>query len=248
LTASGSIPMSLRRRIVGSRAFQKAVGIMAAEYLRLVWMTTRFVIEPADIYERADRDFPLIVAVWHGQHLLLPFMRGERPFKVLVSRHRDGEINAIAAAHLGAGTIRGSGAHGGEFSRKGGVSAFRGMVAALAQGCAVTLTADVPKVPRIAGLGIIRLAAVSGRPIYLVAIATKNRVTLNNWDRTTINLPFGRGAIVGTGPFYVPADAAADALETARRAIETELNVATKRAHQLADRPREGLAHGRLGA
>ncbi len=234
--------MSLLKRLVGTHAFQKAVGVMGAEYLRLVWMTTRFVIEPADIYDRADRDFPIIVGVWHGQHLLLPFMRGRRLFKVLVSRHRDGEINAIAAEHLGAGTIRGSGAHGGEFSRKGGVSAFRGMAAALAQGCAVALTADVPKVARIAGLGIIRLAAVSGRPIYVVAIATRNRITLNNWDRTTINLPFGRGAIVGTGPFRVPVDAAAAALETARRAIETELNVATKRAHELADRPRGGIA------
>ena len=234
--------MSLVKRLVGSRSFQRAVGVMAAEYLRLVWSTTWFVVEPEGFVEHAQFDFPVIVGIWHVQHFLLPFMRGERAFKVLISRHRDGEINAIAAEHLGIGAIRGSGDHGGEFARKGGVGAFRQMLATLAQGCSVTLTADVPKVTRIAGSGIVRLAAVSGRPIYLVAIATHNRITLNNWDRTEINLPFGRGGIVGRGPFRVAADADADALETARLTIESELNGATKRAHQLADRPRGGVA------
>src|SRR3984957_10326909 len=218
--------MSLVKRLVGSRPFQRVVGGMAAEYLRLVWKTTWFAVEPEDFVDRAQDDVPVIVGVWHGQHYLLPFMRRGLAFKVLVSRHRDGEINAIAAEHLGIGTIRGSGDHGVEFARKGGVGAFRQMLATLAQGCSVTLTADVPKVTRIAGPGIVRLAAVSGRPIYLVAIATRNRVTLGNWDRTEINLPFGRGGIVGRGPFRVAADADADALETARRAIETELGVA----------------------
>jgi lysophospholipid acyltransferase (LPLAT)-like uncharacterized protein len=234
--------MSLVKRLVGSRPFQRTVGVMAAEYLRLVWMTTGFTIEPEGFVEHAQFDFPVIVGVWHGQHYLLPFMRGERAFKVLVSRHRDGEINAIAAEHLGIGTIRGSGDHGTEFARKGGVGAFRQILATLAQGCSVTLTADVPKVTRVAGAGIVRLAAVSGRPIYLVAIATRNRVTLNNWDRTEINLPFGRGGIVGRGPFRVAADADDDALETARRTIETELDAATIRAHELADRSRGGVA------
>jgi hypothetical protein len=236
--------MSLVKRLVGARAFQKAVGVMAAEYLRLVWSTTRFVVEPEGFVEHAGFDFPVIVGIWHGQHYLLPFMRGERAFKVLISRHRDGQINAIAAQHLGIGAIRGSGDHGSEFARKGGVSAFRQMLATLAQGCSMTLTADVPKITRIAGSGIVRLAAVSGRPIYLVAIATRNRITLDNWDRTEINLPFGRGGIVGRGPFRVAADADADALEATRRSIETELNDATKRAHQLADQRRGGLARG----
>ena len=234
--------MTLGKRLVGSRPLQRAVGIMAAEYLRLVWMTTRFTMEPEGFVERAKPNIPVIVGIWHGQHYLVPFMREGLPFKVLISRHRDGEINAIAAEHLGIGTIRGSGDHGVEFARKGGVGAFRQMLATLAEGCSVTLTADVPKVARVAGAGIIRLAAISGRPIYLVAIATRNRITLDNWDRSEISLPFGRGAIVGRGPFRVAADADDDALEAARRTIESELADATARAHELADRPRGGDA------
>src|SRR5580692_7390415 len=99
--------MTLVKRLVGSRPFQRAVGVMAAEYLRLVWMTTRFTQEPEGFVEQVD--FPAIVGIWHGQHYLVPFMRGEHPFKVLISRHRDGEINAIVAERFGIGTIRGSG-------------------------------------------------------------------------------------------------------------------------------------------
>jgi lysophospholipid acyltransferase (LPLAT)-like uncharacterized protein len=232
--------MSWVKRLVGSRSFQKATGIVAAEYLRLVWNTNRFVIEPEGIYESVDRDAPVIIAMWHGQHFLMPFVR--RPHhrvKVLVSRHRDGEINALAAERLGIGAIRGSGSHAGEFLGKGGVSGFKEMLSALQEGYIVALTADIPKVARVAGLGIVKLASASGRPIYPIAIATRRRLELKNWDRTAINLPFGRAARVGGEPIRVPADADGAALETARRALEASLNAATARAYALADGPQE---------
>jgi lysophospholipid acyltransferase (LPLAT)-like uncharacterized protein len=234
--------MSLLKRLVGSRAFQKIAGVMAAEYLRLVWKTTRFVYEPEDMYTHAETLMPVIIGMWHGQHFLASFLRRHHPGKVLISRHRDGEIYAIAAEHLGGGTVRGSGAHGREHQRKGGVGAFREMVDALAQGYNIALTADVPKISRVAGLGIVKLASVSGRPIFLVAIATRNRITLKNWDRSAVNLPFGPGAVVGVGPIYVPADADAPALESVRRLVETELNNATARAYEMLDGPRRGDA------
>src|SRR5262245_28541620 len=168
--------MSWIKRVVGSRRFQRAAGVAAAEYLRLVWKTTTpFTIEPEGIYQQFDDDTPAIIAMWHGQHFLVPFIRRKYRAKVLVSRHRDGEINAIAAERLGVGTIRGSGHHSDDFLGKGGVSAFREMLAALEQGHNVALTADVPKIARVAGLGIVKLASASGRPIYPIAIATKRR-------------------------------------------------------------------------
>ena len=74
------------------------------------------------------------------------------------------------------------------------------MVRALEEDYNVALTADVPKRSRVAGLGIIMLARESGRPIMPFAMATSRFIRLNNWDRTTINLPFGRGALVGIEP------------------------------------------------
>ena len=237
--------MSWVKRLVASRPFQKTTGVRAAEYLRLVWNTTRLVIEPEGIYERVDRDAPVIIAMWHGQHFLAPFIRrAQDRAKVLVSRHRDGEINALAAERLGIGAIRGSGHHGGGFIGKGGVSAFKEMLSALEEGYNVALTADIPKVARVAGLGIVKLASASGRPIYPIAIATRRRVELNNWDRTAINLPFGRGGGVAAEPLRVPADADGAVLEGARRALEGALNAATARAYAIADRPREDRARG----
>src|SRR5262249_25540325 len=164
---------------------------------------------------------PVIIAMWHGQHFLAPFIRrAQDRAKVLVSRHRDGEINALTVERLGIGAIRGSGHHSGGFIGQGGGSAFKEMRGGVEGGYNVALTADMPKVARVVGLGIVKLASASGRPIYPIAIATRRRVELNNWDRTAINLPFGRGGGVAGEPLRVPADADADALETARRALE----------------------------
>jgi lysophospholipid acyltransferase (LPLAT)-like uncharacterized protein len=89
------------------------------------------------------------------------------------------------------------------------------MLTALAEGYNVALTADVPKVARIAGLGIIKLARFSGRPIYPVAVATSRRIVLDNWDHSAINLPFGRVAIVSSDPVR-PTDADDTMMEQCR--------------------------------
>lgn len=232
----------LSKRITAAPWLQKTIGIVASEYLRLVWKTSHFVMEPEDFFERLAPDLPAIVAVWHGQHFMTSFLkRPEHRVKVLISRHRDGEINAIIAERLGAETIRGSGDHGVEFHRKGAVGAYRAILTALGEGYNIVLTADVPKVSRIAGLGIVMLARASGRPIYPSALATSRRIQFNNWDRSALNLPFSRGAIVIGEPIRVPADADDAALEAARRMVEARLNAATDRAYALADRHRGGI-------
>ena len=220
---------------------QRAVGWLAAEYLRLVWLTNKFSFDPPDVYEIVEPQMPAIFAFWHGQHFLTPFIKTKDSYKakVLISLHRDGEFNAIAAERLGIGTIRGSGDHGSAFHRKGGVGAFKEMVRALAENYNVAMTADVPKRSRIAGLGVIMLARESGRPIMPFAMVTSRFIRLNNWDRTTINLPFGRGALVGGDIIMVPPDADAEAMEKSRAHLEATLNEATRRAYARVGRPEE---------
>jgi hypothetical protein len=228
--------MGALKRLARSRAVQTTAGIAAAEYLRFVWLTSRCVLDPPDVYEQMAPRVPVIIAMWHGQHFLVPFIRRGYAAKVLVSRHRDGEINAIAAERLGVGTIRGSGDASGRFDRKGGVGAFQGMLTTLAEGCSVAMTADVPKISRVAGVGIIKLAQLSGRPILPVAVTTSRRKVLGNWDRTTINFPFSRLAMAGGEIVTVPSDADGDTLESCRQALERNLNRATARACEIADR------------
>ena len=233
----------LIRNVLRSRWVQLALGFLAAEFLRLVWLTTKFDFEPADVYERAEPHQPLIFAFWHGQHFMTPFIKTKHSHraKVLISRHRDGEFQAIAAERLGIETIRGSGDQGGAFHRKGGVGAFKEMVRALEAGCNVASTADVPKRARAAGLGIIMLARESGRPILAFAMVTSRFVRLRNWDQTTINLPFGRGAVVGIDAIVVPPDADAETMEKLRVQLETYLNEATRIAYAKVGRPEANL-------
>ena len=228
--------MSWLKRLTASPAFQETVGAAAAAYLRTVWRTSRVILEPANIYETVQ--MPAIIAMWHGQHFMAPFIKREElghRAKVLISRHRDGEINARAAMRLGIGTIRGSGAHNGEFHRKGGAAAFAEMLEALEQGWNVALTADVPKVSRVAGLGVVKLAQHSGRPIYPVAIASQRRIELANWDKSAVNLPGGRLAMVAAEAIFAPRNADDAALEGVRQQVERELNRITARAYEIAD-------------
>jgi hypothetical protein len=87
------------------------------------------------------------------------------------------------------------------------------------------------------------LARESGRPIMPFAMATSRFVRLNNWDRTTINLPFGRGALVGIGAILVPPDADGETMEKLRAQLEVNLNEATRRAYAQVGRP-EKAGHG----
>jgi lysophospholipid acyltransferase (LPLAT)-like uncharacterized protein len=227
--------MAFLKRIAQSQHAQKVVGTLAAEYLRLVWKTSTVVLDPPGIYERVIPELPVIITMWHGQHFLMPFVRRDYRAKVLISRHRDGEMNAIAAERLGVGTIRGSGDMGRRFDRKGGVGAFKAMLDALEEGCSIALTADVPKISRVAGAGIIKLAQLSGRMIVPVAVTTSRRIELNSWDRSAVNLPFSRIGLAAGELIRVPADAEDASLESCRLALQTTLNTATERAHALAD-------------
>jgi len=226
--------MSLVKRITRSRPVQEALGFLVASYLGLVRRTNRFVMEPADAYDRIGPMMPVIAAMWHGQHFMIHFAkRPQDRAASLVSRSGDGEFNAIALRHLGIRAIRGSGARGRDIRKKGGVSAMRAMLRALGDGEMVVMTADIPKIARVCGEGIVTLAQLSGRPIVPVAVVTSRRIDFDSWDRASLGLPFGRGAMVLGDPIQVPREADAQALETVRQAVERELDAVHARAYAL---------------
>jgi lysophospholipid acyltransferase (LPLAT)-like uncharacterized protein len=224
--------MDLVKRITRSRAVQEALGFLVASYLKFVHRTNRFVMEPADAYDRIE--MPVIAAMWHGQHFMIHFAkRPQDRAASLVSRSGDGEFNAIALRHLGVRAIRGSGARGRDIRKKGGIQAMRAMLRALADGELVVMTADVPKISRVCGQGIVTLAQLSGRPIVPVAVVTSRRIDFDSWDRASIGLPFGRGAMVLGHPVHVPREADEQALESLRKTVERELDRVHERAYEL---------------
>ncbi|MCS0494903.1 lysophospholipid acyltransferase family protein [Ancylobacter sp. MQZ15Z-1] len=232
------------RKLRTSQAVRTALGRGMASYLRFVWRTQRVVMEPADLYDLAEVQLPMILTFWHGQHFLTPFLvKPHHKARVMISRSADADVNAIAAEALGIGTVRGSGAQGRDFRTKGGFNATLEMIRHLSEGTNVAMTADVPKIARHAGLGVVTIAKHSGRPIYPVAIATSNRILARSWDRAAIHLPFGRAAVVAGDGVRVPADADAQEMEAARREVQRQLEVATARAEELVGRGAPQLPH-----
>jgi lysophospholipid acyltransferase (LPLAT)-like uncharacterized protein len=226
---------------------QEMAGRSLAGYLKLVRAMTRFSYDPPDIHDRVRPDLPLIFAMWHGQHIMIPFARPDwMPACSLASRHGDGGINAIALRQLGIGAIRGSGALGRKVREKGGASAFLAMVKRLAGGETMVLTADIPKHARVCGTGIVQLAKISGRPIMPVAVVTRWRFDFDSWDKASIGLPvpFNRGAIVVGEPIHVARDADEAATEAARLAIERSLDDVHARAYAMISQRDPGAALG----
>ncbi|ERP88634.1 hypothetical protein Q669_09250 [Labrenzia sp. C1B10] len=216
-----------------------SIGTLMAVYLKLVYRTNRFVIDPEGVHERSEQDLPVIVAMWHGQHFMVPFAKPAHwPAKVMISRSADGEVNAIAARKLGLGLIRASGGKNArQIKKRGGMRGFIEALRALKEGYSIAMTADVPKGPaRKSGVGIVQLAKHSGRPVLPVAVATSRSIELNSWDKASVNLPFGRGSIAVGDLIWVPADADDDTLEEYRLKVEEGLNAATKRAYELVGR------------
>ncbi len=235
--------MSVRiwRKFRKSPGFRRFAGNLLASYLKLIWATNRVIIVPGNIYEILEPDVPAIFTFWHGQHFLTSFLIPKHwRAKALLSRHGDAEMNAIAVEALGAGAIRGSGDHGGDFHRKGAVGATFKMLEALEEGHILGVTADVPKIARIAGDGIIAIARHSGRPIYPLAISASRRIATKSWDRASFYLPFGRIVVVFSEPVRVASDADDAVCESARAVLQERLNEISAKAEALAGhRPQE---------
>jgi lysophospholipid acyltransferase (LPLAT)-like uncharacterized protein len=244
--------MEWLKRLSRTRVAREVLGFGIARYLRLVQKTNSWIMEPADAYDRIGPMMPVIAAMWHGQHFMIHFAkRPQDPAASLVSRSGDGEINAVALRRLGVRAIRGSGARGRDYREKGGVSALRGMLRALEGGEMVVMTADVPKIARVCGNGIVTLARLSGRPIVPVAVVTSRRIDFKSWDRASVGLPFGRGAMVLGEPIFVPREAGDTGLAAARRRVEDELDRVHARAYALIGATDPGAAlkaRGRAGS
>ncbi len=66
---------------------------------------------------------------------------------------------------------------------------------------------------------------------------------MNNWDRSVIHLPFGRGVIASGETVRVPTDAGEAEMEKLRAQLQERLNLVNRRAYQLVGK-REGICDG----
>jgi len=213
-----------------------AAGALLARYIRFVHDSSRQTREMTERFERHCHHHPCVVAMWHGQFMLLPIIR--RPgfeADAMLARHRDAQLLGATLSHFDIRLIRGAGA-GGRDKDRGGAHAYRAAVQTLREGRSVAMTADVPGSgeARRAGLGIVLVARQAGRPVLPLAIATSRYIALNSWSRMTINLPWSDLGFAVGKPVHVPRDADGADLEQYRLAVEESLNAATALAYERA--------------
>jgi 3-deoxy-D-manno-octulosonic-acid transferase len=223
----------LKRRV--RRPLQAAAAPVLTNYIKFVIKTSTVVSDPPNWLARVQALHPSIVALWHGQFLLLPGIYPPViPGRAMISRHDDSEALARVLRYFGLGLIRGAGA-GTRRRDRGGAEAAHGAVASLRENFSIAMTADIPPGPaRNCGLGIVMIGSRSGRPIVPFAVATSRYRAVNSWDRMSINLPFSKLGIVVGDAIYVPREAGAQELAIYRQRVEAALNETTARAYALA--------------
>lgn len=233
-----SVWRRIRQPLVQSRVAKNVIASLISGGLRFVRLTNPLVPESRALMDGQYAALePVIIALWHGQHLMAPTIYpSKRDLVAMVSRSADAELNAMVIERFGIDTVRGSGGRGdSRSSEKGGAKALIALKKALDAGKNVCMIADIPHgTPRDSGMGIILLARLSGRPIVPAAITTsRRRILERSWDKTAINLPFGRSSIVAGTPVIVSPDATEAEMEEKRLELTASLNAATAEAHRL---------------
>ncbi|MCF3946027.1 lysophospholipid acyltransferase family protein [Acidiphilium iwatense] len=184
---------------------QQPLGDLAGLYLHGTMATTRWTIDADALLGALKAGTPCIIVFWHECLPSMPILwreaerigAGPKGY-VLASRHRDGRLIARAMRHFGIETISGS-------TSRGGAAGLRELARLFEAGHPVGLTPDGPRGPRRrAAPGVAQLAALTGAPVFCAAAATSRALTLESWDAMRIPLPFGRGALIASGPILVP--------------------------------------------
>lgn len=218
--------MKSLKQLLKSNRVRRVLCWLVTEYLRLVYATGRWRLVGVEAPQRFwDQGQGMIACFWHGRILMMPHAwRWPGPFYMMISGHRDGRLIADTVAHLGIHTISGS-------TSRGGSSALRGLAAKVKAGATVGITPDGPRGPRMrAQSGIVKLAQLTGAPVFPVTFGAKRRRVMSSWDRFVVAWPFNRGVLIYGEPIFVPRDATPAQLEAARRDIEDALNRITAEA------------------
>jgi lysophospholipid acyltransferase (LPLAT)-like uncharacterized protein len=158
-----------------------------------------------------------ILCLWHGRILASTLYFRDRGVIAITSRNFDGEWIARIMARFGYGAARGS-------TSRGGPRALAELKRDMKAGHPAAFTVDGPRGPaRIAQPGAIWLASVTGNPLLPFHVEASKYWSAKSWDEQQVPKPGSDLAIAIGEPMDVPAGADADAIERARRELETRL-------------------------
>lgn len=220
------------RRLLKSDFMFRVIAFLAALYIRLVFLTCKWDIigkEIPDSYIQSKK--PFIVCFWHGRlgMLACAWTWKVRPFRMLLSAHRDGRLIGQTVAHFGIKSIWGS-------TQRGGTQALREMLKTLRQGETIGITPDGPRGPnQVATLGVITLAHLAQVDMIPITYSTSRQVRLKTWDRFHFPLPFGRGVFLWGNPISSSPNRDENSMEATRHLLEIDMTMLQDKADKLMD-------------
>lgn len=222
------------KKLTKSPAFTAFLGKVMYYYGLLVFKTTRWQIFGVNqFYPIWEKEKSLILTIWHGRVLMIPyFWNGNRPLNALVSPHNDGRIAASFLRKVGFGIIDGS-------SNNDAHAAARNLLHSLEKNEAIAIIPDGPRGPRMKmNESPLYFAKKSGKPVFGATYSIEHSFIAKSWDAMLIPLPFCRGSLHVTKPYYIPADATKEDIEKYRQEIENELNMLTLKADKIFGLPK----------
>ncbi|HEX5378439.1 MAG TPA: lysophospholipid acyltransferase family protein [Phenylobacterium sp.] len=233
------------KKLLRNEIVQAFLGWVLAGYLILIRRTTRWRHEGLEKLEpMLTSDQGALGLFWHGR---IPICLGmaevwwrKEKRRCLVSPSSDGEFVALALEHARYPAIRMSSAKKGDSTKaRQAVAAFREAINHVSEGGILIVTPDGPRGPNeVIAAGSLQIARRTGAPVFLTGLAVSPAIQLRSvWDKVMIAAPFGRGACIWEGPFYVPANADDAAIEALVTDWSAKLSAATRRAEALVARP-----------
>ena len=222
------MPASRRLKKAGVRLVVRLAPVVYRAWMRTVATTSRVDESAArEIDARRRRGERIVLLMLHQDVFVAPwFLRGIGVCG-LASTGDAGDIIDSVMRSLGHTNVRGG--TSGRESRRRTLGALRDMIrygrAHADDGFVIAITPDGSIGPAGAckpGFGLVALE--TGASVWCIKIHASPAVWPDTWDRTTIALPFGRVWARLEGPFDVPADADAAALERLRLDAESALH------------------------
>ena len=219
--------------IAGFKLTQQLISLLGSMYVLFVYKTSTIDLKNRKHIESLfKKNESFIYAFWHDQLLMCPLTwQSEFEIKVLISKHRDGDIIAKLISNLGFKAIRGSTHKAGKTKNKGGLLSARQMIKSLKKGISIGISPDGPKGPRHkVSDGILSISRLSNASILPVGIGFKKKWVLNTWDKFIIPKPFNQITIIWGEP--LPALKNEKSINQIKSKLESTMYNLTKRANR----------------
>ena len=215
------------------RLIQTLLSLIGSIYILTVYKTSKVNLKNRKKIENLlERNESFIYSFWHDQLLMCPLTwQSNSNIKVLISKHRDGDIIAQLISNLGFEAIRGSTHKTNKIKNKGGLLSARKMIKSLKNGISIGISPDGPKGPRHkVSEGILSISRLSESVILPVGIGFKKKWVLNTWDKFIIPKPFNEITVIWGDP--IPAITNEKNNHQFKTKLESKMNNLTAQANK----------------